>query len=48
MTEILRTNPPAPFAMRLVREPLKLENVTVSLGDTDDGKPFGYLEDHPI
>jgi len=34
LTEILRTNPPAPFAMRLVREPLKLENVTV---------PAGYL-----
>lgn len=34
LTEILRTNPPAPFSMRLVREPLDLGNVTV---------PSGYL-----
>lgn len=34
LSEILRTNPPAPYSMRLVREPLDLGNVTV---------PSGYL-----
>lgn len=35
LSEVLRTNPPAPFAMRLLREPLKLnDQVTV---------PNGYL-----